>query len=60
MSGKEEEMVTSSYTVAELWQRHSLLFMENIFSYFSVQDLNKMSRYSLLGNSISLGLTILL
>ena len=46
MSGEDEEMTVSSYSVAELWQRLPLHLTKDIISYFSFQDVGKLFRYS--------------
>ena len=46
MSGEEEEMTVSSYSVAELWQRLPLHLTKDIISYFSLQDVGQLFRYS--------------
>ena len=45
MSGEEEGMTVSSYSVSELWQRLPVHLVKDIFGYFSLHDIGQKPRY---------------
>ena len=46
VTGKGNEIVTSSYSVKELWQCLPLHLVEDIFGWFSFEDLGRIFWYS--------------